>query len=1138
MKKVIILIFMCVFYVGFSQNLSDKIPTDKDVRIGVLDNGLKYYIKHNGYPENKVELRLGINAGSVLETDAQQGLAHFMEHMNFNGTKSFPKNKLIDYLQSLGIEFGADLNAYTSFDETVYMLPVPLDKKGNLDTGLLVLEDWAFNALLETEDIDDERGVILEEKRLRDGASSRMLEKWLPIAYKDSRYAERLPIGTEEVLKTFPPDEIRKFKNDWYRPNLMTVVVVGDIDVDEIESKIKKNFSKYKNPKHEKKRVYYDIPNYTSPNIAIASDSEAPSTSAQISYFNPKPAQAMVTVGDYKTNLTNSLFSQMLNMRYSELANSDEPPFNYAFSYYGGTFSDRKKAFTSVVSSTPEKIGAAFDAMLLENQRVKLHGFVASELERAKAELLSRIEKQYNNQDKIESRNWVGQYLRNYLEDEPIPSLKWEYDAYQKLLPMIQLKDVNALIDTFIQENNFSVVITGPKQSLEENQVAGIINNAKVAQLDPYEDSTSGLALMTDLPKPGKIVKSENNEKMETTTLTLSNGIKVVYKKTEFKNDEIVFRAYSYGGYSLMTDDEYNRTHFAMGGLKEAGINGLSNSDIDKLMSGKNVSVNPFVSNLSEGMSGNSTQKDLETMFQMIHLYFTSLNYNENAFSSYQQKQEGMYGSLINNPEYFFYNEFNKYSNQNNPRNPNIFPLKEDWEVLDYKLAYDKYKERFANPADFTFYFVGSIENSSFENLVRQYLASLPTTKNFENYKEVSIQPLKGLNEKIIKRGSDTKSTVIMDFSSRAPYNKKDEMAMKMLGDILSIKLIEVLREDEGGVYSVRANGGMSRGVNSAASLSAFIPTGVEQYEKMQELTLKEIAKIKKDGPTEVDLNKVKESLKNDYKENIQKNNFWLNTLYQADFYKEDASKVFQYEDFVSSFSVQDIKKVANQFVGDDLTIGILIPEEMKKEESKDVEVGGMTARQVVDLYATSVTGMRATQKAIEKLKNVKSIYRKGTVNFAGMEVSGSLTLEAPATEIMEMDMTAMGQGKMKFVSSPDGNYMEMGGQKQELPADENLSNQKGIFDLVFSTDEEISLEKAVEVEGTKMFVIYDKRSKENYYINANTGLIEKTIHSESNEPKVFSDYQIIDGFKIPMNVKIQSQGQSIESKFTTASVK
>ncbi len=1141
MKKISVLLFLSLISIAFSQSKDQVIPTDPKVRIGTLDNGMTYYIKHNGYPENKVELRLAINAGSVLETDEQQGLAHFMEHMNFNGTKNFPKNKLVDYLQSLGIEFGADLNAYTSFNETVYMLPVPLDKEGNLDSGLMVLEDWAFNALLETQDIEDERGVILEEKRLRDGANSRMLDVWLPIAYKDSRYAQRLPIGKEEILKNFDPEQIRKFKNDWYRPNLMALVVVGDIDVDEIEKKIKSNFSKYKNPKNPKERKYYDIPNYSSPNVAIASDDEAPFTSAQIQYFNPKPSQAMKTVEDYKKHLAHNLFSQMLNMRYQELANSDTPPFNYAYSYYGSTFSNRKEAFTCLVSSSPDKIGEAFQAMLWENQRVKLHGFVASELERAKSELLSRMEKQFNNRDKIESERWVSQYINNYLEQEPIPSVSWEYESYQKLLPSISLKEVNSLIDTFIQESNFSTIITGPKKVLDKAQITQMINESKMAKLDPYVDSGVGLALMNDLPKAGNIKNSSSDNTMGTQTLELDNGIKVVYKKTDHKDDEILFKASSYGGYSLVSDSDWEKTHFAMGGLPEAGINGLSNSDIDKLLSGKNVRLSPFVSSLSEGMTGNSSQKDLETLFQMIHLYFTSLNYNENAFASFKQKQQGLYGSLMNNPEYFFYNEYNKFVNQNDPRNGNIIPLKADWEILDYKLAYDIYKQRFANPADFTFYFVGSIDENKFKALAKQYLSSLATTPQKEEYKEVEIKPLLGLNEKIVKRGSDTKSLVIMNYDTPSEYSKKEAMAMKMIGEILSIKLIEVLREDEAGVYSVRAYGNMSRGINASASLTANIPTGVEQYEKMQQLTLKEIEKLKKEGPQEADLNKVKESLKNDYKDNIQTNKYWLNLLEKSDFYKEDPTEALKYEEFVSSFSTAYLKDIINKYVGENLTIGILIPEVVSatvekveatpaakldkvtvtnqpKSDTAAEMKSDLSVQEVIESYAMASASIKNAKKAIKALKEVKSFMRKGKMNVSGIGIDVTMTLYYPIKMEMIMDMSAMGQGKIKTVNSPEESFMEINGEKKELPMKNEDVNFEEPFPIVFFSPDELSISK--EVEGdTTYYVLTENKTDLKYFINSDTFMNEKTVYK--GLATTYSNFQIIDGFKVPMTIQL-----------------
>ncbi len=1122
MKKILSIILFQVLFSMYAQDLSSPIPVDQEVKIGVLDNGLKYYIRHNAYPEKKVELRLGINAGSVLEKENQRGLAHFLEHMNFNGTKHFPKNKLIDYLQSIGVEFGADLNAYTSFNKTVYMLPIPLENPDNLENGLLVLEDWAFNALLDTKDIDEERGIILEEKRLRGGASQRMLEQWLPIAYKDSRYANRLPIGTEKVLTTFQPETLRDFHKDWYRPDLMTVAIVGDIDVEDIEKRIKAHFGSYKNPANAPKREYFSIPNYTTPNIAIASDKEATGTSAQIEYFNPKEEKPMSSVGDYKKSLMNNLFSIMINNRYQELANSDNPPFNYAYSFYGGTFSDSKKAFTSVVSSTPEKLSSAFEAMLLANQRVKQHGFVATELERAKADMLSRIEKQYNNRDKIKSSNWVGQYLNNYLDGEPIPSIQWEKDMYNSLLPTINLKDVNGLIDTFIQKENYSVIITSPEKTVSEQDVKSLIAKANSAQLEPYLDGAAGLVLMKDKPKAGKIKSSKNGD-LETTELTLNNGVKVVYKKTQHKNDEVLFKAFSYGGYSLISDEQWKKVHFAMGGITEAGINGLSKTDLDKVLAGKSVRVSPFVSNESEGMNGNSTNKDLETLFQLIHLYFTQLNFNQNAFDSYKQKQEGLYGSLINNPQYYFFNELNKKENKNNPRKTNIFPLEKDFAEMDYKLAYEVYQERFANPADFTFFFVGSIDEAQFKEYVETYLGSLKTSKSRENYKEVPYAALTGERTLEVKKGDDpTKAMVIVAYETRAPYNKEDAMGMKIIGDALNIKLTEVLREQEGGVYSTNSNGGMDRGVNSSASLSIVIPTNLEQYMNMEQLAIGELDKIKKNGPTPEDLNKVKETLINDYKENIQTNNYWLNTLYSSYYYHEDPKQALEYENLIKGFSVQSIQSVAKKYIKDSRLVATLIPDATMPAQSEMKESGDVKPLSIIDQYLLAVTQSKDLKGAKAKLQKVKSLTYKGKADLGGMSVPAEMSYESPNIQSMTLDLSAVGQGVMKVYASESENYVEANGQKQELPKDASLQWVKGVFPQAFYGAEDLTMKGIEKVGADSYYVVENSKRKITEYYDTSSGLLMR--NAEDKGDTVYSNYKEVNGFLIPFLIEIKGQ--------------
>jgi len=515
--------------------------------------------------------------------------------MNFNGTKNFEKNELVDYLQSIGVKFGADLNAYTSFDETVYILPIPSDDPEKLEGGFTVLEDWAHNALLTEEAIDGERGVVLEEYRLGLGPDKRMMQEYLPKLMYNSRYAERLPIGKKEVIENASYETIRNYYKDWYRPGLMAVIAVGDLDVEVIEKKIKDHFSNLEARKTPKERKEYGVPNHEETFVAIASDPDANFSMVQIYYKDLDEAKDVVTIADYKKQLEKDMFSSMINNRLTELANSSTPPFTYGFSYYGGTYSPMKNAYQSFAMTGENSQLSALKALVTENERVKKYGFNQSEFERAKKENLAQLEKAYKDRDKQESNRIVGNYVSNFLQNSPIPGIEWTYEFAKNNMDEIKLENINGLINDFLHDDNRVIVFTGPKkesvQPVTEKQVLDLLSEVKKTELEKYADEEVRENLITELPSAGSIKDTKENKDLGVTTLMLSNGAKVVFKKTDFKNDEILFSAYSEGGTSLYSDSEYQSTVFANGGLGEAGIGGLDKNDLTKMMSGKIVNV-------------------------------------------------------------------------------------------------------------------------------------------------------------------------------------------------------------------------------------------------------------------------------------------------------------------------------------------------------------------------------------------------------------------------------------------------------------------------------------------------------------------------------------------------------------------
>jgi len=909
---------------------SPKIPFNPEVKTGVLSNGLTYYIKNNATPSNKVELRLVINAGSILEDEDQLGLAHFMEHMNFNGTKNFKKNELVDYLQSIGVKFGSHLNAYTSFDETVYILPIPSEDPEKLEKGFQILEDWAHNALLTEEEIDKERGVVLEELRIGKGAEERMLQNYLPKLMNGSRYAKRLPIGTKESIENFSYESLRRFYKDWYRPDLMAVMAVGDVDVAILEEKIKTHFGHITSVENPRKRNAFHVSNHKETFIAIESDKEASFSEVQVMFKDADNAKPLATVEDYRKSMVQSLFSEMINNRFNELGNSDNPPFVFGESHYRSTWARTKKAYQSFAMTSEEDQLKALKALLEENERVKRFGFQKRELERAKKSITARMEKSFKDKDKMESNRVIGEYIRNFLTGEIMPGIIWKYDRYKKELPNIKLEEVNDLITDYLKDDNRVIVLTGPENKgltqVTTAEVSKLLNGLKNADIKPYLDEAVASSLITKLPTKGSIINSVKDDKLGTTRLTLSNGATVTYKKTDFKNDEIMFEAFSYGGFSLYSDSDLKNTVYANTGLREAGVNGFNRTQIDKMLSGKIVYVRPSIRAYSENFSGTTTPKDMEELFQLTHLYFTALNKDDKAYNSFINTEKAFYRNIMANPQDYFYNEMEKFIYGKNPRYIG-FPTAELLDAADYDLAHQKYKERFADAGDFKFYFVGNIDEAKLKEYAEKYLACLPSKGSKENYKVSNFQPLTGQHTKIVNKGKDPKSAVSIRYHGPTTYDAKEAHALESLGEILSIKLIEKLREQEGGVYGAGAQGSISKIPYGWYNFKINFPCGPENVEKLKTAALNEVQKLIHNGPTDKDLAKIKEAQILERKEKLKQNRFWINLLKNAAYQDKDASRIFNFESNVNNLSKNYLQYVAKKYLTKDYILGIHNPE-------------------------------------------------------------------------------------------------------------------------------------------------------------------------------------------------------------------
>jgi len=933
-------LFASVFFIAaaqsvFAQNLNDLLPKDPAVRTGTLPNGLKYYIRKNHKPENRVEFRLAVKTGSVMENDDQQGLAHFCEHMQFNGTEHFPKMDLVNFLESTGVRFGAHLNAYTSFDETVYMLQLPMDKQDMLDKGMLVMEDWAGHATFEDVEIDKERGVVVEEWRLGRGANERVQNKHLPIELYNSRYAERIPIGKKEIIEKCSYQTLRNFYHDWYRPDLMAFMAVGDFDLDKMENEIKTRFTKLHNPPNERPRTKYPVPLHDSTLISIAGDKELQFQSAQIVFERPKEVET--TVADYRRSLIGNLYDGMLNARLQELIQKGNPPFAFAGvgdgRFLGGIF-----AYTAFAALKPDGINSGVSAILNEMYRIKQTGFSATELEREKKDVLTKMEEQFNERDKTESSNYIQEYLRNYLSDEPYPGIEYEYNLYKKYVPDITLDEVNAL--SAKRMNGGSRVIAVSYQikasttvAPKESDLRAIIETASKNTLAAYDDKTSNKPLLAEKPNPGKVTKAFITSELGITDWTLSNGAHVILKPTDFKNDQILFSAYCPGGTSLSGDDNFISADFADNIVDMSGVSEFDETTLKKMLAGKNVSLQPTMSNLQEGFNGKSTPKDLETMLQLLYLYATAPRKDVEAFQAYEGQMSTFLKNRDNDPQTAFRDTLQLTMAQYHPREK-PFTL-ETLSKIDIDKAFNFYKDRFADFSNFTFYFVGNIQPGDLKPFVETYIASLPGSGRKETWKDLGVTPPTGQITKSVYKGIEPKSSVTINITGPFQYNQKNRFDLQAMTEVLSIKLRETLREDMGGVYGVRVSAAPIHYPRERYQLSISFGCDPKRVDELVAETMKKLDTMTMKPPEDIYVTKVKEIQRHEYEVNLKENSYWLGALSQLGFNGEDPHGILTRKNLIDNLSPQDIQKAAKQYCAkDNLVEVVLYPE--KNNAKKD----------------------------------------------------------------------------------------------------------------------------------------------------------------------------------------------------------
>lgn len=921
------LAFLLALSAPAQTDLAKPVPFDPLTRKGTLPNGLTYYVRKNTEPKNRAHLMLATRVGAVLEDDAENGLAHFTEHMAFNGTKNFPKNELVSFLQKNGIKFGDDLNAFTSFDQTVYMLPVPTDSAGVFRRAFDVLEDWAHNQLMDEEEINKERGVILEELRGGKGAQQRMRDKYFPVIMNGSRYGQRNVIGTEEVLKNFKPETIRNFYKTWYRPDLQAIIAVGDFDVDEVEKLIKQQFGAIPGASSPKPRPDFEIPAHADTKVAIVTDKEQPNTIAMVLHKHPRLMER--TFADTRQLLVRSLFNTMLSNRLQELTKQADPPFQFGFSNAGG-FIGKYDAFQSFVVAKSGALERGLKAVLDENERVKKFGFTATELERAKQQVLTGTEKRFKEKDKTNSQQLAFQYVSHFVDGASSMGIETYFPFVQEQLPGIKLEEVNAVAGKYITKDNRAVVVMAPEKDKDklptEAQLLTWIDNAG-KDVTAYVDEVVTAPLLATLPTGGKVASTKTIPELGVTELTFGNGLRAVLKPTDFKNDEILISAYSPGGTSLYGMKDYYNADYSNVLALESGVADFSATQLRKYLTGKIANVTPFVGELSDGFQGSASPKDLETALQLIHAYVTKPRKDPDVVKGFlaNTRDQLEQQEATPPPTKVFYDTLTAVLGNYNPRRMPMKPA--DVDKIDLDGAMKIYNERFGNASDFTFFFVGNFKVDEITPLLTRYLGTLPGTGKKESFKDLGIRAPKGNITKTVYKGLDDKSQAQLVFTGDLPYTPENAANLDALEEILNIKLIEEIREKESGVYGIGASGSLSKLPVPRYQFRIGYGTNPGRVDELGQKTLAIIDGIKKAGPDPKDLEKFKAEARRALEVQQRENRYWLGRLSAAYENGENPKDILRAQALIDGVTVASVKALAQKVFGPNLIRVVLLPE-------------------------------------------------------------------------------------------------------------------------------------------------------------------------------------------------------------------
>ena len=907
------------------------LPFDANVRKGTLPNGLTYYIRHNEWPEKRADFYIAQKVGSMQEEDDQVGLAHFLEHMCFNGTKNFPGTSLRTYLEKIGVKFGENLNAYTSFDETVYNINnVNVEIEGALDSSLLILHDWSHDLLLEDAEIDKERGVINEEWRARRSAMMRMYEASFPTIFEGSKYAHRMPIGTMDVVMNFKPDVLRAYYKKWYRPDLQAIVVVGDFDVDQMEQKIKNVFADIEMPENPAVREYYPVPENAEPIVSIAKDKEQETTQIMLMWkHEPFPEEMKNTMAYVAYEYMNNAIAGMYGDRISEILQKENPPF------LGAQVGDddflvakTMDAFMGAVVCKENGHKDAVAALYREILRATRHGFTVTEYERYKEEYKSRLDNAYEQRDKITNTRYVGELVSNFTDGEPVTGIEWEHTNMKLIADNVQVALINQMLGEMVSDSNLVIAVFAPDKDgiilPTKEELISILKDVEAEDIEAYKEEVSDEPLVSNLPKPGKIKKEEDGV-FGTKVLTLSNDIKVWVKQTDFAPNQISMTAVSWGGNSLYADDEhYNSDNISMVSLGGAG--NFSAIELNKKLAGKQASASPGVGTDVETVNGGCVKKDLETMMQLTYLRFTAPRRDDEVFKSNISRVRDQLKNQDLDPTTALNDTIIKVVYNNHPRALRF--KSEDVDKINYDRLLEMYKERFADANDFDFFFIGDIDLDSLRPMLCQYIATLPVLKGKENYKEISMKMTKGEVTNIFEKEQQTPNAIVL-YLYHAPmeYNMKNDVLMDYLSQSMNMLYTQTVREDEGGAYSVGVQGSIRPYPEQEAVFVIQLPTAPEKRAYMTEVIYKGVKDMLENGPSEENMQKVREYLNRTYTENRKKNGYWSSIIQSK--VRRGLDFHTGYLEFVNSVTSADVQAMAKKVFqsGNRIEVGMTTPE-------------------------------------------------------------------------------------------------------------------------------------------------------------------------------------------------------------------